>query len=104
MKRIITTLFCSAVLLSAFAATDEVAVADTNRDGLVNTADAELIYSYILGTADEGVTAEQVDVNSDGIVNTADVVAVYVAMNTPEKPEEGGMMGDDTYDDFNFGE
>lgn len=81
MKRIITTLFCSAVMLSAFAATDEVTIADTNRDGDINTADANLIYSYILGTADDDVTAKQVDVNGDGKVNTIDVIEVYIEIN-----------------------
>ena len=97
MKRIMTTLFCSAVMLSASAATDKVSVADTNRDGYINTADANLIYSYILGTAGEEVTAEQVDVNGDGEVNTIDVVKVYIEMN---KGLNGGAPDSD---DSEFG-
>ena len=51
--------------------------ADTNGDGKVTKEDAALIYSYILGTADESVTLTAVDVNCDGKANTADVVEVY---------------------------
>ena len=77
--------------ISVMAAATSTQPADTTGDGKVTTADAELIYSYILGTADEAVTLAQVDVNGDGTVNTLDVVAVYVAMNTPEEPD--GMEG-----------
>ena len=89
-KTLLTTIICVAAVAMAMAAVNS-ALADTTGDGKVTTADAELIYSYILGTADGGVTPEQVDVNGDGTVNTLDVVAVYMAMNTPEEPD--GMEG-----------
>ena len=90
-KTLLTTILCVATVALAMAAATSTQPADTTGDGKVTTADAELIYSYILGTADEEVPLEQVDVNGDGTVNTLDVVAVYVAMNTPEEPD--GMEG-----------
>ena len=109
MKKILlTTILGVATVALAMAATNSTLPADTNGDGTVTTDDAALIYAYILGTADGGVTPEQVDVNGDGTVNTLDVVAVYVAMNTPEepKPEESSGFdgqGTDTNNDHDFG-
>ena len=81
MKKIFTTIVLTMALCTAMAAiTSTVVSADTDGDGRVTVDDAQLIYSYILGTADAKVTLEQVDVNNDGVVNTLDVVAVYVAM------------------------
>ena len=80
MKKTITTILGTMMFITAFAVTDTKTSADTNADGTITTADAQLIYDYILGTADAKVTLEQVDVNNDGVVNTLDVVAVYVAM------------------------
>ena len=107
-KTLLTTILCVATVAIAMAAATSTQPADTIGDGQVTTADAELIYSYLLGTTDEGVTPNQVDVNGDGTVNTLDVVAVYVAMNTPEepKPEEPDDMegqGTDTNNDYDFG-
>ena len=107
-KTLLTTILCVATVALAMAAATSTQPADTTGDGKVTTADAELIYSYILGTADGGVTPNQVDVNRDGTVNTLDVVAVYVAMNTPEepKPEESSGFdgqGTDTNNDYDFG-
>ena len=108
-KTLLTTIICVAtVALAMAAATNSTLPADTNGDGTVTTDDAALIYAYILGTADEEVTLEQVDVNGDGTVNTLDVVAVYVAMNTPEEPkpeEPDGFdgQGTDTNNDYDFG-
>ena len=107
-KTLLTTILCVATVAIAMAAATSTQPADTTGDGKVTTADAELIYSYLLGTADEGVTPEQVDVNRDGTINTLDVVAVYVAMNTPEepKPEESSGFdgqGTDTNNDYDFG-
>ena len=107
-KTLLTTILCVATVALAMAAATSTQPADTTGDGKVTSADAELIYSYLLGTADEGVTPNQVDVNGDGTVNTLDVVAVYVAMNTPEepKPEEPDDMegqGTDTNNDYDFG-
>ena len=107
-KTLLTTIICVAAVAMAMAAATSTQPADTTGDGKVTTADAELIYSYILGTADEAVTLAQVDVNGDGTVNTLDVVAVYVAMNTPEepKPEESSGFdgqGTDTNNDYDFG-
>ena len=101
-KTLLTTIICVATVALAMAAATSTQPADTTGDGKVTTADAELIYSYILGTADEEVPLEQVDVNGDGTVNTLDVVAVYVAMNTPEEPDGMGGYGHDS-DDSEFG-
>ena len=101
-KTLLTTIICVAAVAIAMAAVNSALAADTTGDGKVTTADAELIYSYLLGTADGAVTPEQVDVNGDGTVNTLDVVAVYVAMNTPEEPD--GMEGSaPDSDDSEFG-
>ena len=101
-KTLLTTIICVAAVAMAMAAVNSALAADTTGDGQVTTADAELIYSYLLGTTDEEVTLEQVDVNGDGTVNTLDVVAVYVAMNTPEEPD--GMEGSaPDSDDSEFG-
>ena len=107
-KTLLTTILGVAAVAMAMAAVNSALAVDTTGDGKVTTADAELIYSYILGTADEEVPLEQVDVNGDGTVNTLDVVAVYVAMNTPEepKPEESSGFdgqGTDTNNDYDFG-
>ena len=106
-KTLLTTIICVAAVALAMAAATSTQPTDTTGDGKVTAADAELIYSYILGTADGDVAPEQVDVNDDGTVNTLDVVAVYVAMNTPEepKPEEPDGMEGYGYDsdDFEFG-
>ena len=108
MKKILlTTLLGVATVALAMAAATNTQPADTTGDGQVTTADVELIYSYLLGTADEEVTPNQVDVNGDGTVNTLDVVAVYVAMNTSEEPkpeEPDGMEGSaPDSDDSEFG-
>ena len=82
MKKILlTTLLGVATVALAMAAATSTQPADTTGDSQVTTADAELIYSYLLGTADEAVTLAQVDVNGDGTINTLDVVEVYVEMN-----------------------
>lgn len=65
------------MLLSVTTAVADNITPDVNGDGVVTTADARLIYDYILGTAAENITLVQVDVNGDGAVNTADVVEVY---------------------------
>ena len=101
-KTLLTTILCVATVALAMAAATSTQPADTTGDGKVTTADAELIYSYILGTADEEVPLEQVDVNGDDTVNTLDVVAVYVAMNTPEEPDGMEGYGNDS-DDSEFG-
>ena len=80
MKKIFTMLLCALALTATAMADTALHPADTDGDGRVTIADAQLIYDYILGTADAKVTLEQVDVNNDGVVNTLDVVAVYVAM------------------------
>ena len=104
MKKILlTTILCVATVALAMAAATNTQPADTTGDGQVTTADAELIYSYLLGTTDEEVTPNQVDVNGDGTVNTLDVVAVYVAMNTPEEPDGMEGQGTDTNENHDFG-
>ena len=80
MKKIFTTIIGVMAFCSAMAIVDKAVLVDVNCDGNITTADAQLIYSYILGTADDSLTTEQVDINGDGKVDTADVVAVYVAM------------------------
>ena len=102
-KTLLTTIICVAAVAMAMAAVNSALAADTTGDGQVTTADAELIYSYLLGTTDEEVTLEQVDVNGDGTVNTLDVVAVYVAMNTPEEPDGMEGQGTDTNENHDFG-
>ena len=102
-KGFLLSAFCFLLSISVMAAATNTQPADTTGDGKVTTADAELIYSYILGTADGGVTPNQVDVNGDGTVNTLDVVAVYVAMNTPEEPDGMEGQGTDTNNDYDFG-
>ena len=101
-KKLLSLLFGVATVALAMAATNSTLPADTTGDGTVTTDDAALIYSYLLGTADEEVTPNQVDVNGDGTVNTLDVVAVYVAMNTPEEPDGMEGNGPDS-DDSEFG-
>ena len=102
-KGFLLSAFCCLLSISVMAAATSTQPADTTGDGQVTTADAELIYSYILGTADEAVTLAQVDVNGDGTINTLDVVAVYVAMNTPEEPDGMEGQGTDTNNDYDFG-
>ena len=102
-KGFLLSAFCFLLSISVMAAATSTQPADTTGDGQVTTADAELIYSYILGTADGGVTPAQVDVNDDGTVNTLDVVAVYVAMNTPEEPDGMEGQGTDTNENHDFG-
>ena len=80
MKKIFTTIIGVMAFCSAMAIVDKAVLVDVNGDGNITTADAQLIYDYILGTADDSLTTEQVDINGDGKVDTADVVAVYVAM------------------------
>ena len=80
MKKTITTILGTMMFVTAFAVTDTKTSADTNADGTITTADAQLIYDYILGTADDSLTIEQVDINGDGKVDTADVVEVYLEM------------------------
>ena len=91
-KKLLSLLFGVATVALAMAAATSTQRADTTGDGQVTTADAELIYSYLLGTTDEEVTPNQVDVNGDGTVNTLDVVAVYVAM----KPDGTAPDSDDS--------
>lgn len=95
MKKIIATIICVATVAVAIATTDSALATDTTGDGKVTIADAELIYAYILGIADENVIQEQVDVNGDGLVNTLDVVEVYVKLNLSMEPE---YLGSSIYD------
>ena len=80
MKKIFTTIIGVMAFCSAMAIVDKAVLVDVNCDGDITIADAQLIYDYILGTADDSLTTEQVDINGDGKVDTADVVEVYVAM------------------------
>ena len=77
MKKIFTTIIGVMAFCSAMAIVDKAVLVDVNCDGNITTADAQLIYDYILGTSSEYVTLEQVDVNGDGKANTADVVEVF---------------------------
>ena len=80
MKKIFTTIIGVMAFCSAMAIVDKAVLVDVNCDGNITIADAQLIYDYILGTADDSLTIEQVDINGDGKVDTADVVEVYVEM------------------------
>ena len=80
MKKIFTTIIGVMAFCSAMAIVDKAVLVDVNCDGNITIADAQLIYDYILGTADDSLTTEQVDINGDGKVDTADVVEVYVEM------------------------
>ena len=80
MKKIFTTIIGVMAFCSAMAIVDKAVLVDVNCDGTITTPDAQLIYDYILGTADDSLTTEQVDINGDGKVDTADVVEVYVEM------------------------
>ena len=97
MKKIFTMLLCALALTATAMADTALHPADTDGDGRVTIADAQLIYDYILGTADDSLTIEQVDINGDGKVDTADVVEVYVEM---KKGLKG--YGNDS-DDTEFG-
>ena len=99
-KKILSILLCGVACVAAASSAlpSQYAKYDLDGDGQLTADDASVIYSYILGTADEAVTLAQADVNGDGTVNTADVVEVYVAVN---KGVDG--YGDDTYDDYEFG-
>ncbi len=80
-KKILSILLCGVACVAASSALpSQYAKYDLNGDGQLTADDASVIYSYILGTADEAVTLAQADVNGDGTVNTADVVEVYVAV------------------------
>ena len=83
MKTLITVLLCLWALPTLAKGT-----ADTTTNDKGVTMDAQLIYAYILGTADAQVSLTQVDVNGDGAVNTLDVVAVYAAINA-QPPQTG---------------
>ncbi|MBR3859986.1 MAG: dockerin type I repeat-containing protein [Bacteroidaceae bacterium] len=99
-KKILSILLCGVACVAAASSAlpSQYAKYDLNGDGQLTADDASVIYSYILGTADEAVTLAQVDVNGDGTVNTADVVEVYVAVR--EKGIKG--WGADS-DDSEFG-
>ena len=81
-KKILSILLCGVACVAAASSAlpSQYAKYDLNGDGQLTADDASVIYSYILGTADEAVTLAQADVNGDGTVNTADVVEVYVAV------------------------
>lgn len=98
-KKILSILLCGVACVAAASSAlpSQYAKYDLNGDGQLTADDASVIYSYILGTADEAVTLAQADVNGDGTVNTADVVEVYVEMNKGFKG-----WGDDS-DDSEFG-
>ena len=84
MKTLLTTLFAAAatsVAVAQSALPTEYARYDLDGDGTLTAADAQVIYHYILGTAEETVTLEAVDLNGDGAVNTADVVSLYVEVS-----------------------
>ena len=97
-KAFLLSAFCFLLSTSLYAVTsEEKRLVDVNCDGNITTADAQLIYDYILGTADDSLTIEQVDINGDGKVDTADVVEVYVEMKKGLK----GSVPDS--DDSEFG-
>ena len=112
MKTLLTTLFAAAATSVAVAQSTlptEYAQYDLDGDGTLTAADAQVIYHYILGTADESVTLEAVDLNADGAVNTADVVTLYVKVKACQEyldslPEGIEGYGNDTEGNHNFGE
>ena len=77
MRKLQAIIFLLLLSVTAATAQDNTS-ADVNGDGIVTTADAQLIYGYILGTS-EDVTLVQADVDGNGTVNTADVVEVYAS-------------------------
>ena len=77
MKKIFTMIIGVMAFCSAMAIVDKAVLVDVNCDGNITTADAQLIYDYILGTADDDVTLAQVDVNCDGNITTADAQLIY---------------------------
>ena len=84
MKTLLTTLFAAAATSVAVAQSTlptEYAHYDLDGDGTLTVADAQVIYRYILGIADEAITLDTVDLNGDEEVNTADVVRLYVEVN-----------------------
>ena len=109
MKTLLTTLFAAAATVVAVAQSTlptEYAQYDLDGDGTLTAADAQVIYRYILGTADESVILDAVDLNDDGAVNTADVVTLYVKVKAYreylDSLPEG--YGNDTEDHYGFGE
>lgn len=73
-------LFSAVALCCTMAMASVILPADVDDNGVVSKEDAELIYSFICGTADSTITVNKVDVNGDGKVNTADVVEVYLKL------------------------
>ena len=104
MKTLLTTLFAAAATVVAVAQSTlptEYAHYDLDGDGTLTAADAQVIYHYILGTADESVTLDAVDLNGDEAVNTADVVTLYVKVKACQEyldslPEGYGPNSDDS--------
>ena len=88
MKKRLMILFSAVTLCCTMAMASITLPADINNDGIVSKTDADLIYDFILGIADDSVTADMVDVNNDDKVNTADVVEVYLKLGetTPDFP------------------
>jgi len=76
MKKMILMLCMVATITSVADATTPSPL-DLDGNGLVETADAKVIYGYILGSGDENVTLTMVDLDGNGKVNTADVVTLY---------------------------
>jgi len=50
---------------------------DTNGNGAVNREDAELLLSFVHGTANLGAPVDAADADDNGVVNTADVYYLY---------------------------
>ena len=80
MKKRLMILFSAVALCCTMAMASVILPADVDDNGVVSKEDAELIYSFICGTADSTITVNKVDVNGDGKVNTADVVEVYLKL------------------------
>ena len=73
MKKKLSILLSMLALCSTLTMAND--ILPTNNASEYNAA---LIYNFILGNADESVTADKVDLNKDGKVNTADVVEAYL--------------------------
>ena len=58
----------------------DVLLGDVNLDGVVNSADTNLLYRYVMKKLSDGFTNDQLyagDVNEDGMVNSADTNLLY---------------------------
>ena len=71
----------------------EAKLGDLNGDGIVGSADGQMLLSYLFGGGEAPVSSELADVNGDGVVDIADATQMFAqeVVDAPAPPPSPGV-------------